>query len=380
LAKLTLVFCGDIMLGAEVASNMGPATVSDWLKGVSDVWNDSDLLIGNLEGPCVEDAEPINNKLPELILYSSTSRLRELATAGFSALTLGNNHILDCGPLGLAETIRGLDQAGICHAGAGMNLADALKPAIIRVRDVTVGLVSFCYGPPAGRSSPGAAPYHYKSMRRALREARASADFVIAALHDGLEYSDVPPSQTRKRLRFLAENGADIVVGHHPHVLQGVEWRNGVPIAYSLGDFLFDNSLSDVANANFSRMAMGLYAPDEIKRDPGKFGRGALLTVRISDGKKSVEWHPFRQDPNLRPQLSSGKTKLEDLQRLEDLSAALLNENDPRHILADSVAQAAWWKERDSLDMENLFKLALKPKWRYVPAGLKWVYRRLRLA
>jgi hypothetical protein len=215
-------------------------------------------------------------------------------------------------------------------------------------------------------------------MRRALREARAGADLVVAALHDGLEYSDVPPSQTRRRFRFLAENGADVVVGHHPHVLQGIEWHRDVPIAYSLGDFLATDSLPHVAQRNFSRMAMGLYAPHEIRRDPGKFGRGALLTFHISKGKKSVEWHPFRQTAKLRPVLSSGTTRLEDLQRLDDLCAALLDKNEPRHILADSVVQAAWSQAQDRIGLGEIFRLALKPKWRYLPSGFRWFYRRLK--
>lgn len=378
--ELTITFCGDIALGAEIATYMGTSTLGEWLSGVSSAWNDSDLLIGNLEGPWVTEAKPIADKLPELILYSSGARLPQLASAGFSAVTLANNHILDCGTLGLAETIQGLNQTGIYHAGAGMNLSEALKPAFIPVRNLIVGLVSFCYGPPASRSSPGAAAYHCKLMSRALREARAGADLVIAALHDGLEYSDVPPSQTKKKFRFLAENGADIVIGHHPHVLQGIEWHRGVPIAYSLGNFLATDSLPHVTKSNFSRMAMGLYAPHEIQRDPGKFGRGALLTVHISEGKKSLEWHPFRQNSKLRPLFSSGETRLEDLQRLDDLSAALLDENDPRHSLVDSVVQAAWWQERDRIGIRQLFKLALTPKWRYLPSGLRWFYRRMKSA
>jgi poly-gamma-glutamate capsule biosynthesis protein CapA/YwtB (metallophosphatase superfamily) len=376
--KLSITFCGDVALGLEVAEYMGNSTVGDWVAGVAEVWRASDLLIGNLEGPCVINARLAEEALPELAVYGPANRLPELAGAGFSAVTLANNHILDCGPLGLAETLSALDQAGIYHAGAGMNLSEALQPAFIPVGDITVGLVAFCYGPPASRSRPGVAPCDFGLMRKALRAARAGADLVIAALHDGLEYSDVPPSQTRKRLRFLAENGADVVVGHHPHVLQGLEWHNNVPIACSLGDFLATNSLPQVARSNFARIAMGLYAPHEIQRDAGKFGRGALLTVHISGGKKSVEWEPFRQDANLRPQLLSGTTRLEDLQRLEVLSDALVNESDPRHHLADSVFETAWWERRDGLKMGHMLKLALRPKWRYFPSGLRWLYRRIR--
>ncbi len=377
---LKIAFCGDIMPGAEVAQYMGNATMAEWLSGVSPAWEGADLLIGNLESPCVVEAEPIENKPSELVFRAPASRLQELVEAGFSAVTLANNHVLDCGQLGLSETLQELKRVGLYHVGAGKNLAEAVKPAFIPVRGVTVGLVAFCYGPPAGRSSPGVAPCDPTVMRDVLRSARANSDIVVAALHDGLEYSDVPPAKTRSRFRFLAENGADIVIGHHPHVLQGLEWHGATPIAYSLGDFLFHNSLPHVTERNFSRMALGRLAPQEVRRDPHKFSRGAVLTVQLGHGKKLIKWHPFRQGVDLRPELSSGATHSEDLLRLEDLSVALLNEMDPRHSLANDIVAKAYQESRNSLGFKAMLRLMLKPKWRYIPYGINWVSTKIKRA
>ena len=378
--ELTIAFCGDIMLGAEVAKHIGSRTVGDWLRHVSSAWKDADLLIGNLESPCVNRARPLDGPVPEIVFHAPASRLGELKGAGFSAVSLANNHILNCGPAGLRETIESLQGSGLRYAGAGMNLREALTPALIRVREVTVGFVAFCYGPPAGRKTAGAAPHDRKSMREALLRARGQADIVVAALHDGLEYSDVPPSETRSRFRFLAENGADVVVGHHPHVLQGLEWVGNVPVAYSLGDFLFHNSLPEVAERNFRRMALGLYAPDEVARDREKFGRGAVLTVRFSGERRSVRWHPFRQGADLRPRLCAGAAQEEDLRRLEDLSCALQNESDHRRRLADAVMETVRTNSVAQLGIRDLLKLARTPKWRYLPRGWRWLYQRLKLA
>jgi Bacterial capsule synthesis protein PGA_cap len=376
--QLTITFCGDIMLGAEVGERIGNATVGDWVKNVAEAWTGADLVIGNLECPCVVEAKPSRGPLPELVFHAPAKRLAELAAAGFSALLIANNHILNCGSLGLVETIRGLDRAGIYHVGAGMNLGEAVRPAFIPVPGGTVGLVAFCYGPPASRSGPGVAPHDFRTMRRALKSAREHADLVVAALHDGLEYSDVPPSDTRARFRFLAESGADIVIGHHPHVLQGLEWIGNVPVAYSLGDFLFHNSLPHVAARNFARMAMGLYASGVIKRDPAKFSRGALLTVSVSGSKKTVRWHPFRQTADLRPYLCAGDSQVEDLRRLDDLSAALLNKGDSRHALADSIMTDARRASFARLGIRDVIKLVARPKWRYLPHGLNWAYQRMK--
>jgi Bacterial capsule synthesis protein PGA_cap len=375
---LVIAFCGDVMMGAEVAQYIGTSSIKEWLSGVSEAWSHADLVIGNLECPCVVDSKPVDGPQSELIFHAPASRLKELADAGFTALTLANNHILNCGPLGLFETIRGLNDIGLYHAGAGMNLTEALQPAFIPVKGQIVALVAFCYGPQAGVHTAGAAPSDPKFMRKALATARANADLVIAALHDGLEYSDVPPSNVRGRFRFLASNGADIVIGHHPHVLQGLEWYQDVPIAYSLGDLLFHNSLPHVATRNFDRIAMGLYAPQEIRRDPDKFARGALLIMRLSGGRKSVQWRPFRQRHDLRPELSEGAEKAEALRRLDDLSTALLAPSDPRHGLADAVVARARREHLAALKMRDVIRLVLRPRWRYLWQGIIWIYHALR--
>jgi hypothetical protein len=214
-------------------------------------------------------------------------------------------------------------------------------------------------------------------MRKALKTVRANSDFVIAALHDGLEYSDVPPARTRARFRFLAENGADIVFGHHPHVLQGLEWHEDVPIIYSLGDLLNHCSLPAVRQRILSRIDMARFAPNEVLRNNNKFRHGAVLTIRVSGRNKTIQWHPFRQDGDLRPQLSSGNVKSEDLARIADLSNALADDNDSRHALANSVVEKARFETLDNISLQELCKLAVKPKWRYISRGIKLLRRRL---
>jgi hypothetical protein len=183
--ELTIALCGDIMLGAEVAECMGAVPVTKWLEGVSKAWSGADLLIANLESPCVLHATPNASAGPTRVFHAPARRLAELAEAGFSALTLANNHILNCGPLGLRETMQGLDQVGIAHAGAGMTLAEALQPTLIRTQGITIGLVAFCYGPPASRSSPGVAPTirircAKRSLRRASRQTSSSRCYTTA--------------------------------------------------------------------------------------------------------------------------------------------------------------------------------------------------------
>jgi hypothetical protein len=376
--ELTIAFCGDVMMGCEVGQYMGTSTLVEWLSDISAAWRDADLLIGNLECPCVVNAKPVDSPTPELIFHAPAYRLKEMADAGFTALTLANNHIFNCGVSGLSETIQGLERAGLYHAGAGMSLAEALRPAFIPVKGKTVALIAFCYASPAGKQTPGVAPLKPKMMRQALAHARNNSDVVIAAVHDGLEYSDVPPSKVRAGFRFLADNGADIVIGHHPHVLQGIEWRGNVPIAYSLGDLLFTNSLPHVSARNFRRIAMGRYAPHEIRRDPDKFARGAILTIGLSGTTKTVRWAPFRQRGDLRPELAVGPARAAALQHLDDLTAALLNPDDPRHALADEVMELARREQLATLSLREVLRIAVRPQARHLRSALPWIYHRAR--
>jgi Bacterial capsule synthesis protein PGA_cap len=376
---MKIALCGDIMPGAEVGERIGAGSLAEWFSDVRSAWLDADAVIGNLESPCVVSADAIPKSRPELVFRSPAHRVRELAEAGFSVLTLANNHVLDCGTQGLVETIRALDEAGIHHTGAGMNLSEALEPALLRIDDRTLGIVAFGYAPAAAAKQPGAAPCDRKTMARGLAQARSRCDVLVAVLHDGLEYTDVPPKKTRARFRFLAENGADIVVGHHPHVLQGLEWVGRVPVAYSLGDLLFQNSLPHVAKRNFERMALAIRHPEEVRRDPEKFSRGAVLTIEASGGTLSPEWHPFRQ-ASLRPRLSSDETLREDTRRLEALSAVLLDTHDSRHRLADQVMEECYKESLAAVQWPELLRLARRPKWRYVPRGMSWLAGRLKKA
>ena len=160
-------------------------------------------------------------------------------------------------------------------------------------------------------------------------------------------------------------------------MLQGLEWIGNVPVAYSLGNFLFHSSLPHVAQRSFKRIAMGSYAPDEILRDPNKFVHGAVLAVKFSGKAKSTSWYPFRQGADLRPSLSRGDAKIEDLNRLAGLSAALSNKRDFRHALADSVVGKVRSANMKNIGIQELLRLALRPKWRYIPRGFHWLSQRI---
>jgi poly-gamma-glutamate synthesis protein (capsule biosynthesis protein) len=218
------------------------------IRGVTEA---ADLFLVNLECPFTDRGE----KVPKNFNFRARPELvSALLAGGVDAVSLANNHLMDYGVVGLMDTLATLDAAGVPHFGAGRNLAEARRPALVTVNGVRLALLGYFFlgtrniEPPeviATESTPGVAG-HYSDvaeMERMVREdvaaARGKADLVIPFFHWGREGQAVPEDYQLRLGRAAAEAGAAAVVGSHPHVLQGMELHGGVPILYSLGNLVF---------------------------------------------------------------------------------------------------------------------------------------------
>lgn len=198
-----------------------------------------DLRLVNVETVLGEVGLPIAKGGPNLQVDERTTN--GLKAVPFDVACLANNHTLDYGPEGLAETIRALERAGLRTVGAGMSGEEAAKPLVTEVRGVRVGIVNCAEGE-ACRSvdgSPGAYGIDLRRVGEQIRGLKAISAVAIVVFHGGREYAPLPPPYVVRELRAIAEMGADAIIGHHPHVPQGIEVHRGVPIAYSLGNFMF---------------------------------------------------------------------------------------------------------------------------------------------
>ena len=205
---------------------------------------DADLTVLNLEAPVESSGEPVAKSGAVKESVSRTPGV--LADAGVDAVTLANNHTMDHGPVGLFETIETCRDEGIGVCGAGADADAALAPHCSTPADgaVRVALVGLCereFGV-AGRGEPGTAWIGHPDALDRIDAAAAEADVVIVLAHGGIEYVPFPPMARRRQLRRIMDAGADIVVGHHPHVAQGWEFVRGSPVFYSLGNFLFEQT------------------------------------------------------------------------------------------------------------------------------------------
>jgi poly-gamma-glutamate synthesis protein (capsule biosynthesis protein) len=164
-----------------------------------------------------------------------------LAAVPFDVACLANNHVFDYGPAGFRETLEVLHRNGLRTVGAGMTFEAATAPLSVTVKGLRVTIVNFSEGEDltASRGGPGVCGWEIDRLAGRIRRAKARGDLVIAIGHAGLEYIPFPPPYVVEAFRALAEAGADCVVGHHPHVPQGLEVRRGRLIAYSLGNFAF---------------------------------------------------------------------------------------------------------------------------------------------
>lgn len=208
--------------------------------GLREQVSDANLAIANLEAPVPFDTEPIHKSGPALTTAPDSAD--RLASSGFDLLTLANNHIMDYGEAGLIATEDACAAVDLLTCGAGSCRSDALDPARVDRCGIEIAVVNVCereYGV-ASRTEPGTAPSDHRDAVSTIRTASYRADTVIVVSHGGVEYVPLPPPTRRERLREFVEAGADVVVGHHPHVVQGWEVYRGVPIFPSIGNFAFD--------------------------------------------------------------------------------------------------------------------------------------------
>ena len=199
----------------------------------------SDLRIANLECP-LSDGEVAIAK-SGTVLKGIPDHIKGLSCVPFDIVTLANNHVFDYGIDAFRETADLLAGHDIKSVGAGLSREAATAPLLINVAETTIALISFSEGEDltGATDGPGVFGWEIDAVAQAVKQARATADLVLVVCHAGVEYIPFPPPYLAKALQAVAAAGADLVVGHHPHVPQGIQIFHGVPIAYSLGNFVF---------------------------------------------------------------------------------------------------------------------------------------------
>lgn len=235
-----VAFAGDIKLDGYIGKKVKEHGFSYPFAKVKDIFDSADIVYGNLECSISRLGEPVDKKYT---FRAEPDMVRVLKEAGFDLMDLANNHSGDYGKEAFVETMQILREQGISPVGAGMNISESRTPVFFKENGITVAFLSYSNTFPqsfwATKKEPGVTPAYLEYIITDVGSAKAKADIVIVAYHGGDERSDTP-KQVQKEIAYTAlDAGAAMVIGHHAHVLQGIELYKNRPIIYSLGNFLF---------------------------------------------------------------------------------------------------------------------------------------------
>lgn len=301
---LVITATGDISFNGcyhEVADRASQSEILGAVKAALA----GDLVIGNLESPLTSRPE-----IPPPWRYrlrGHQSHLSTLKDAGFSVMTLGNNHAMDFGSAGLIDTIDLLDSNRIAHVGAGKNLAEARRALIVTVKGQRVSILSYCSVPVNGplyatESEPGVAPAEPKFIAEDVARARQNSEWVVVYMHWGDEHLALPSPEQRTLGADIIRMGANLVLGCHSHVLQPAERVDKGLVAYSLGNFVFSSEKWHGVNTLGEpfTMDMGMRPEHQL---------AGILKVELgSDGVQAFSLQPTRIDDR-------GQIRLDDATR-----------------------------------------------------------------
>ncbi|WP_459501323.1 CapA family protein [Bacillus sp. C1] len=243
--EITLTFSGDTMFDRQLRPVIQKNGAGYPFQHVKDEITKADISFINLESAFTTREKKISGQ--PFWIKSDPSTLQAIKDTGYDIVNIGNNHTLDYGQDGLLDTISYVEKLKLPYIGAGKNETDAYTAKEITVKGKKVKFLSFVRFMPnftwiAEKDKPGVANgYDINLVTKTIQEQKKNADYLIVYMHWGVEKSNRPVDYQKQYVPKIVEAGADAIVGSHPPRLQGFEYYNNVPVAYSLGNFLFPN-------------------------------------------------------------------------------------------------------------------------------------------
>lgn len=200
---------------------------------------DADFTLVNLEAPLSDSGTPVTKS--GAVFKGRPGHVQGLTAAGVNGVTLANNHVFDFGLDAFKETIETLDRHGIAYTGAGMDREEADRALTAEINGVSIAVVNFSEGEDMTHAGPGpgVSGWDIPGVEARIAGLKKETDIVIAVAHCGLEYIPFAPPYVMEAFEAAARAGANAVIGHHPHVPQGITFRGNTPICASLGNFVF---------------------------------------------------------------------------------------------------------------------------------------------
>jgi poly-gamma-glutamate synthesis protein (capsule biosynthesis protein) len=367
--EVCVAFVGDVSLAApqgravDVRAELLDQAVLAGLKRAG-------AVVANLECLLQDDVEPEYYALRPLAMVAPTAAAAALHALGVRAVTVANNHIFDRGVEGIRGTLATLDSAGVAHFGVGLDYDRTAQPAVLELSGLRVALLGFAATGFPRRNRPGSFEFNSPQAHQLIAQARRGNDFVVAYFHDGIEATSYPMKSTIKDAHAAVEAGADLVVGTHPHTVQGIEYYRGVPIAYSLGNFIMPLSSAEHYAIWKPQTCLARLGIDF---DLSIVEKAMILLARFQKGRPvQVEATPVRIAPDGLPRWSDDPS--EDQAFIRRLSEAFSNPSDPAWARRDQIEKGYWGLLRRSIDWRAVLRRPYAIRWRHVRS----LWRRLR--
>ena len=298
---MKVLITGDLVISQsyDAANKIDPELVA--------LFAQSNFNIVNLEAPVTDSESKILKTGPHL-KSDKQCTLDVMKKLNVHIAALANNHIKDYGEEGVLDTISFCERNEIKAIGAGENIIDASKTMVLNTPEGNIAIINIAENEwsSADESTAGANGMNIIKDTKKIQQAKKENDFVFVIIHGGHEYYNLPSPRMQEQYRFYAEQGADLVVGHHTHCISGYEVYNGTPIYYSLGNFLFTKNSQ--------------------KED---WYTGLILEVKVNNGTLEAELHPVRQTKEgFRLSLLKNVEKKEVLRRVEAYSDIIKSEEE----------------------------------------------------
>ena len=314
---------GDLMMGSWIVNLLRTQGYDYPFDSTRVELYAGDLAIANLEAPFTSTGTKFEKKYNFKVPPDFAIGVKN---AGIDVVTLANNHTLDYGCEGLINTLATLDSIGIAHCGAGENRMQACSPTIIERLGVRVAFVGFSMTFPeefwASDTSCGTCYPSETSLAATIRQCEQKADLTVASFHWSAERRSDPKEYQKVFAHIAIDNGADLVLGHHPHVLQGIEIYKNRLIAYSLGNYVFGSYGNYVRHSAILKVHL---APDR------------LLSAEI------VPISVYNAKVEFQPKILRGRERSTVITELRELSRSLNGDlviiDDEGHIIPGSKSE-----------------------------------------
>jgi poly-gamma-glutamate capsule biosynthesis protein CapA/YwtB (metallophosphatase superfamily) len=266
--RVTVMALGDVNLGRSVGQVLLTGDIAYPFGEMQQVLVVYDVVFANLESQIANLGGETQHPSDRYRFCAPPQAAQALRLGGISVVSTSNNHAFDYGREALAQTIDNLAAEGVLWTGTSKDSVELFPPAVVERNGIRLGFLAYTEFVNRGKEWSGRiSVFEGKRMQREISDLRQVADLVIASYHGGVEYADAPSKYTLGQMRMLADAGADVVFGHHPHVPQGIELYKNTWIFYSLGNCLFLQQQREWTQKSF----------------------GASLTVRKSGDQTKVE-------------------------------------------------------------------------------------------